>query len=182
MSDQATQGRLSPFLRRRRLEAARPWLRGKVFDFGCGSGALAGLVEADDYCGFDTDATSLARARASHPRHRFVDAPPEGAAFDTVVSLAVIEHCKDPAEFLRGLVALARPGARVVVTTPHPAFEFIHDLGARAGLFSHDASEEHEALLDRKALHDLASAQGLPVLAYRRFLFGANQLFVLQRP
>lgn len=182
MSDQGAQGLLSPFLRRQRLAAVRPWLRGTVFDLGCGSGALAELLGPENYCGYDIDASSLAKARALHPRHRFVDALPAEAAFDTVVSLAVIEHCKDPAAFLRGLVALARPGGSVVLTTPHPAFEFIHDFGARAGLFSHDASEEHEVLLDRKALHELAAAQSLPVLAYQRFLFGANQLFVLQRP
>lgn len=182
MSDQGNQGLLSPFLRRQRLAAARPWLRGKVFDFGCGSGALAEVVGADDYCGFDIDASSLAKARALHPGHRFVDAVLPGAAFDTVASLAVIEHCKDPGALLRDLVALARPGGSVVLTTPHPAFEFIHDFGARVGMFSHDASEEHEVLLDRRALHDLAAAQSLPVLAYRRFLFGANQLFVLRRP
>jgi SAM-dependent methyltransferase len=182
VSDQGAQGLLSPFLRRQRLAAVRPWLRGTVFDFGCGSGALAELLGPENYCGYDIDTSSLAKARALHPRHRFVDAVPAQAVFDTVVSLAVIEHCKDPAAFLRDLVTLARPGGSVVLTTPHPAFEFIHDLGARAGMFSHDASEEHEVLLDREALHGLAAAQSLPVLAYRRFLFGANQLFVLRRP
>lgn len=181
MSDQGTQGLLSPFLRRRRIAAARPWLRGRVFDFGCGSGALAALVRSEDYCGYDIDAVSLAAARNAYPRHRFVEAAPATGEWDTVVSLAVIEHSKDPDAFLRGLVALARPGGRIVLTTPHPAYESIHDLGARLGVFSHDASEEHEALLDREALHGLARRQGLAIVLYRRFLFGANQLLVLER-
>ena len=181
MSDQGAQGLLSPFLRRQRLAAVRPWLQGSVFDFGCGSGALAQYVAAGDYCGYDIDAISLARARASQPQHRFIDSQPAEGAFDTVVSLAVIEHCEDPSGFLAQLVALARPGGRIALTTPHPAFEFVHDFGSRIGMFSHDASEEHEALLDRKALHALAAAQRLDVLCYRRFLFGANQLIVLQR-
>jgi 2-polyprenyl-3-methyl-5-hydroxy-6-metoxy-1,4-benzoquinol methylase len=182
MSDQGTQGLLSPFLRRQRLAAVQPWLQGSVLDFGCGSGALAQYVSAADYCGYDIDATSLANARTLHPEHRFIDAQPADGAFDTVVSLAVIEHCKDPGAFLRQLVALTRPGGRVALTTPHPAFEFAHDFGSRVGVFSHDASEEHEALLDRKALHALAASQRLEVLRYQRFLFGANQLIVLQRP
>lgn len=181
MADQGTQGLLSPFLRRQRLAAVRPWLHGSVLDFGCGSGALAECVSAADYCGYDIDAQSLANARALHPQHRFTDAQPTEGAFDTVVSLAVIEHCKDPGTFLRQLVVLARPGGRIALTTPHPAFEFVHDIGSRIGMFSHDASEEHEALLDRKALHELAASQQLEVLRYQRFLFGANQLIVLQR-
>lgn len=164
------------------MAAVRPWLQGSVFDFGCGSGALSQYVDAAGYCGYDIDAASLARARALYPQHRFVGVQPDAEQFDTVVSLAVIEHCDDPAAFLAHLAALARPGGRVALTTPHPAFEFIHDLGARIGMFSRDASEEHEALLDRKALHALAAGLGLPVLQYRRFLFGANQLIVLQRP
>jgi len=163
------------------MAAVRPWLQGSVFDFGCGSGALAQYVNAAKYCGYDIDAASLARARSLHPQHRFVEAQPGVDQFDTVVSLAVIEHCDDPAAFLARLVALTRPGGRVALTTPHPAYEFIHDFGARIGVFSRDASEEHEALLDRKALCALAAAQGLHVLQYRRFLFGANQLIVLQR-
>lgn len=182
MSDQGAQGLFSPFLRRQRMAAVRPWLQGSIFDFGCGSGALARYVDAAEYCGYDIDATSLVRARSLHPRHRFVEAPPDVDRFDTVVSLAVIEHYDDPAAFLARLVALARPGGRIALTTPHPAYEFIHDAGARIGLFSRDASEEHEALLDKKALHALAATQGLRVLQYRRFLFGANQLIVLRRP
>jgi 2-polyprenyl-3-methyl-5-hydroxy-6-metoxy-1,4-benzoquinol methylase len=181
MSDQATQGVLSPYLRHQRTRAVRPWLVGSVFDFGCGSGALADLVPAADYSGYDIDAQSLASARALHPQHRFFDAPPRTGAFDTVVSHAVIEHCSDPSAFLGQLVALARPGGRIALTTPHPAFEFAHDLGSRLGIFSHDASEEHEALLDRDALCGLARDQQLEVVRYRRFLFGANQLIVLQR-
>jgi 2-polyprenyl-3-methyl-5-hydroxy-6-metoxy-1,4-benzoquinol methylase len=181
MSDQGTQGLLSPWLRRRRLDAVRPWLTGSVFDFGCGSGALASFVSAADYCGFDIDAQSLAKARALHPGHRFVDQRPQASSFDTVVSLAVIEHCKDADGFLRQLVALTRSGGHIALTTPHPAFEFAHDFGSRIGAFSHDASEEHEVLLDRKALFGLAETQRLKVVRYQRFLFGANQLIVLER-
>ena len=182
MSDQGTQGLLSPWLRRRRMNAAGPWLAGSVFDFGCGSGALAQFVPAADYSGYDIDAQSLARARVLHPQHRFLDVLPQIRAFDTVVSLAVIEHCKDAGGFLRQLAALARPGGRIVLTTPHPSFEFVHDFGSRVGIFSHAASEEHETLLDRNALFDLARTGRLGIVHYRRFLCGANQLIVLQCP
>ncbi len=56
-----------------------------------------------------------------------------------------------------------------------------HTLGARTRLFSWDAHEEHEELLDRTRLQELAGDAGLLVETYRRFLFGANQLVVLRR-
>ncbi|MCK9538766.1 class I SAM-dependent methyltransferase [Dokdonella sp.] len=181
MADQGAQGLLSPFLRRQRMAAARPWLQGSVFDFGCGSGALAAGLPPGAYCGHDADPAVLGLAQARHPQHRFVAEVPASGDWDTVACLAVIEHCAEPAAFLSRLAALAREGGRIVLTTPHPAYEIFHDAGARIGLFSHDASEEHEVLLDRGALQALADAAGLAMTHYRRFLFGANQLCVLQR-
>jgi len=181
MADQGAQGFFSPFLRRRRIAAARPWLQGRVFDFGCGSGALATAIPSSDYAGYDADPAVIEKARLAHPRHRFLATAPDQGDWDTVACLAVIEHCADPAAFLARLAALVRQGGRIVLTTPHPAFEIVHDVGARLGLFSHDASEEHESLLDRPALEALAQATGLEIERYRRFLGGANQLLVLRR-
>ncbi|KAJ2807243.1 Hexaprenyldihydroxybenzoate methyltransferase, mitochondrial [Coemansia helicoidea] len=41
----------------------------------------------------------------------------EGAVFDLVASLEVVEHVADPARFVESLVRLARPGAPIVVST-----------------------------------------------------------------
>lgn len=181
MSDQGTQGLLSPWLRRRRLAAAKPYIHGTVLDFGCGSGALAASVAPADYVGYDIDAASLERARTLYPMHTFVQSPPTGRAFDCVVSLAVIEHMHEPEEFLSQLVNLANNGGRIVISTPNPRFDFLHDYGSALGLFSHDASEEHVSLLDRTALLAMASRLGLRVIQFKRFLMGANQLLVLEK-
>ena len=45
MADQGTEGILSPYLRRKRIQAATPYLKGGVLDVGCGGGVLATLVE-----------------------------------------------------------------------------------------------------------------------------------------
>lgn len=52
-------------------------------------------------------------------------------------------------------------------------------LGARAGLCSPEAQDEHRALLDRAGLAACAAESGLRVQAYRTFLLGLNQLAVL---
>jgi len=175
---------LSPFLRNRRIAAARPYLQDMVLDFGCGTGALAAWVAPNQYLGIDCDAESLRRARARFPQHRFVAALPDPAErFDSVIALAVIEHVADPVGLLRRLSHhLAGTGAaRLVLTTPHPSVDWVHHAGARIGLFSRHASEEHEDLMDLAALTQAGAAAGLSLVTYRRFLFGANQLAVFQR-
>ena len=109
MADQGSGGLLSPFLRSRRIAAARPFLKGRLLDLGCGCGKLAGIVPPDSYLGVDIDEYSLDRARAAYPEHAFCSRlPPKDEAFDTVVALAFIEHVPDPAEALREMAARLR--------------------------------------------------------------------------
>lgn len=180
MADQGSQGMLSSLLRARRVAAARPLLRGRVLDYGCGGGTLAEHVPAGSYVGYDRDAEAIEQARAAFPGHGFATEPPSGE-FDTVALLAVLEHVSDPASFLRTLGGYLAPDGRLVLTTPHPSMEWAHTAGAKVGLFSHDAHEEHETLLDRAMIGKVAADAGLTVETYRRFLLGANQLAVLRR-
>lgn len=181
MADQGTEGLLSPYLRRKRFEAASPHLSGRVLDFGCGSGALAGLIHADQYLGVEIDSVSLQQASSRFSKHRFVSELPKSSdKFETIVSLAVIEHVSDPAEFLRTLAAYldSTPISCIVVTTPHPTADWIHNLGAAIGLFSKHANEEHEDLLGLTELEIIGNQAGLKLVSYSRFLFGLNQIAV----
>lgn len=184
MADQGSEGLLSPFLRRKRIEAARPYLEGRVLDIGCGSGELARLVRPENYLGLEIDEQVLALAKRFFPNHQFVSAlPKDSGYFDTIIMLAVIEHIKDPGAFLKTLTPClkASPSSRVVLTTPHPACDWVHTAGAAIGIFSKHASEEHERLLNRQALEEIGASAGLCLSTYRRFLFGANQLAVYNR-
>ncbi|MGE4296690.1 MAG: class I SAM-dependent methyltransferase [Desulfovibrionaceae bacterium] len=176
-----TGGTLSPWLRARRINAVRPHLRGRVLDVGCGTGLLSECAPREGYLGVDHDAASLAAARREHPHAAFAPGLPENGSFDTIALLAVIEHIPDPAAFLRRLTGLLAPGGRMVLTTPHPAFEIIHTIGGRLGLFSREAGEDHETLINATAMAALARDAGLTLATARRFLFGVNQLFVLER-
>lgn len=181
MADQSTEGLLSPFLRRKRFDAVKPYLMGRILDYGCGSGALAGLIPAESYLGVDVDKLSLQLASTRFPTHHFVPAlPQQYEKFDTVVALAVIEHISGPAEFLRELANHLNdyPTSRVVITSPNPFIGWIHDIGACLGLFSKQANEEHVGLLGRTSLNLAGNGAGLKLVAYSRFLFGANQIAV----
>lgn len=172
-------GSLSMWLQRRRLEIGVPYLRGRVLDFGSHRGVLTRYCTPEAYLGVEIDADSIAAAREAHPDYTFVTELPAGEKFDTVAAFALIEHIDDPGALLATWAKVLAPGGRIVLTTPHPNFEWVHTVGAKVGLFSHHAHDDHEDLIDKSRMIDLAAPSGLVVEAYRRFLFGANQLFVL---
>ncbi len=184
MADQGAEGVLSPYLRRKRIEAVAPWLKGRVLDFGCGVGVLAGLVSAARYLGVERDEASLKLAKINYPKHHFASRLPESSEkFDTVVALAVIEHVGEPTELLTSLAELPDDShlSRIVITTPHPSVDWVHSLGARFGIFSRHASDEHEDLLDHARLNSVGLEANLTLQAYSRFLFGANQIAIYSK-
>jgi SAM-dependent methyltransferase len=181
MADQGSEGLLSPYLREMRFGATRKYLKGRVLDVGCGAGGLASEVSGDKYLGVEVDSSSLQTAMENFPNHCFQNSLPESVEkFDTVISLAVIEHVKEPGTFLADLAKHLNLSetARIVITTPHPSMDWVHDVGSAIGLFSQHANEEHEDLLDRDKLELVGENAGLRLVEYRRFLFGANQIAV----
>jgi len=181
MADQGNEGILSPYLRRKRIKAVIPYLKGRVLDFGCGAGVLAAQVDSEKYLGVEIDEISLQKAKSRFPAHQFSRSfPMSGEKFDTVVSLAVIEHVGDPVSFLRELAEFLNDG-QLVITTPHPSVDWVHDLGSKIGLFSKHANEEHGDLLDQAHLKMMGFQAGLKLDIYSRFLFGANQVAVYSK-
>jgi len=179
MADQAT-GVLSGWLREARLRAATPHCVGRVLDYGCGVGKLATYVDPSCYLGFDIDAESIAPAKLSYPKHEFCTELPRQRQFDSVIALALIEHVPDAAAFVGQLREVLSPNGQIVLTSPHPYFEWAHTIGARTGLFSPEASDEHEQLFDRRGFEKLAQSARMKLVHYRRFLYGANQLAILR--
>jgi ubiquinone/menaquinone biosynthesis C-methylase UbiE len=100
----------------------------RVLDFGCGDGALTGVLAdaagADSVVGVDVAEAALARARARHPGLTFALAPIDGAlpfddgSFDVVWSSEVIEHVADTARWLSEVRRVLVPRGRLLLTTP----------------------------------------------------------------
>ena len=181
MANQVAQGLLSPALRRARVSAVLPYLKGRVLDFGCGSGFVSQFVAPDAYLGVDRDSPSLAQAKEIYRGHTFLSAIPASSEFDTILLLAVIEHLKNAELLIADILSHLAPDGRLVLTTPNPKLEWLHNLGADVGLFSHEAAEEHENLLDQRELQKLANKLGMDCVCFEKFLLGANQLAVFRR-
>lgn len=176
-----TDGLLSPWLSKQRIKIVRPYMKGRVLDYGCGAGALAEISDPDIYLGVDIDEESLKNARKRYLTFRFEKEIPKNEKFDTILLLAVIEHIKDPETFLKEVKQVLMPGGQIILTTPHPLMEKIHFWGSKIRLFSAYANEEHKGLLDYEGLKKKATRAGLIIYDYKRFLLGANQLFILTR-
>jgi 2-polyprenyl-3-methyl-5-hydroxy-6-metoxy-1,4-benzoquinol methylase len=183
MTDQASGGYLSPWLKAQRLKKVSPFVRGHVLDYGCGTGDLLNYCRPASYFGYDLDQRSVETARLRHPGHTFSSdfslVQNTDKRFDVIVMAAVIEHVESPLETLSALKRVLAEGSIFVLTTPHPHWRAIHDFGARVGIFSKEASQEHKTFLDRDRISMLREALGLKLLRSEVFLLGANQLFVI---
>jgi SAM-dependent methyltransferase len=76
-----------------------------VLDLGCGDGYVASRLRVAEYVGYDPAPSALALCRAAMPGRTFVGELPAGP-FDLVLSLDVMFHLVDDADYREHLAAL----------------------------------------------------------------------------
>ncbi len=167
----------------RELSGAR-----SILDLGCGLCEItASVASTVRYTGVEREPWMLDRARRLFPERRFLGADLEDPAFDPgepadrLLLLAVWEHLSDPVSFLRRARGWVAQGGRIVLTTPAPRGAGILDFGSRMGLLSRHADDEHERLWTIDEIRAAGESSGWSFHHARTFLFGLNQLVVLER-
>jgi hypothetical protein len=103
--------------------------------------------------------------------------------FALFLRCAVIEHIFNLKHLGHGLALALRPGGRVILTTPTPfGNDVVHNLGAKLGLFSQVAVDDHIVIFNRKRLQIFAGEAGLVLAAHKLFQLGCNQFAILEKP
>lgn len=181
---------LSARIANTRLKFALPHIKGDVLDIGCQRGQLYEYAgdQMTSYTGIDLNQSVLEQGRKAHPECQFHEvnidtAPLEfSAAFDSIVMLAVIEHVFNLNTLGHSIAKALKPGGSVILTTPTPfGNDIIHAMGARIGLFSKDAADDHIAIFNKKRLEIFAAEFDLTMTTYKQFQLGCNQLAILTK-
>ena len=100
-------------------------LRGRVLEFGAGTGTLIGKLLAEDLGFALTGADLLSRPAAIPAEIDWIQAdlnaplPCPDASFDAIISTEVIEHLENPRAAFREFSRLVRRGGRLLLTTPN---------------------------------------------------------------
>jgi 2-polyprenyl-3-methyl-5-hydroxy-6-metoxy-1,4-benzoquinol methylase len=98
--------------------------KGRLLDFGCGSGQFLHTLTNHEYVGFDL--TTLGEHSAFNSRvltGEFLDmlgrAPLDYQSFDIITAWDVIEHLPYLTEYTEGIASLIKPGGYLFVTLPN---------------------------------------------------------------
>jgi glycosyltransferase involved in cell wall biosynthesis len=144
----------------------------RVLDLGCSGGLFAAHARAagHEVTGVDCVEIPGVRERTDHfVRAGLEDGIPAeaGDGFDIVVAADVIEHLPRPAEVLRDMCRVLRPGGQVLLSVPNFAHWYPR-VRVVTGLFGYDRrgilDETHLRFFTRATLRRLVRASGFDIL------------------
>jgi len=183
-------GELGPFSRalqerwlsakRRRIESLVP--RGRVLDFGCGSGAFLRVLQEAGWDVRGVEPMEAARARLCAPLRGKVHpsleaAEEEGLRFDAVTLWHSLEHVPDPGGALRRLGGLLRGGGALYAAVPN--FESLERRIGGTQWFSLDIPR-HRTHFTPEGLARALSDAGFAVESVRQRAFTYDSFALLQ--
>jgi 2-polyprenyl-6-hydroxyphenyl methylase/3-demethylubiquinone-9 3-methyltransferase len=102
----------------------------RIFELGCGNGAVAAFLQRAGYSvvGIDASESGIAQARRAFPelslhvRSAYDDLAGEFGRFPVVLSLEVVEHLYHPRKFASCLYSLLEANGTAIVSTPYHGY------------------------------------------------------------
>ena len=183
------------YIRKKRYEPVRPWLKGNVLDIGCGPAYLARFVEENrTYVGIDGKEELIETLQKNHRdlsnrKFHCINIENENelsmlisyTSFNTIILLAVIEHLRNPKIILSFCKKMLADDGTLVLTTPTRGGDKIGSL-----LYKHLSSKKeftfpHVKIYDKRSLNELLESYNFRVDIYSKFEYGMNQLFVCSK-
>jgi len=155
---------IEKFLQNYRFMMVKPYLMGDVMDFGGNEGELKKLVKGK-YLIVNYDHSVM-----------------ENNNFDTIVSLAVIEHIEFDEVFniFHKFKKILNKGGRIFLTTPIKMSKPVLETLAFLSIVDKKNIAEHKHYWSKKEIYQLAHKTGFVVKKFKRFQLGFNQLAVLE--
>lgn len=169
-------GLLSRYIQDVRNQRSVNFLHGKrVLDVGCNNGYLRTILPKEvEYVGIDIH--RLPGIDFTFYERSVNDDLSDLGKFDTIFMLATIEHLENYQSTIANLVPLLNTGGVIILTTPTQLGDTLHHWGARVGITSAMAAEDHEKIFNLNELNDLLTSQNLEIIASHTFFWGMNQL------
>lgn len=142
----------------------KPYLAGDVLDFGGNKGELKKFVKG--------------RYLAVNYNHSAMN----NARFNTIVSLAVIEHINvlDVFKIFKKFKTILNKGGKIFITTPAKRAKPVIELMAFIGIIDKGNIAEHKHYWNKKEIYNLAKNSGFTVKKYKKFQMGFNQLAIFE--
>lgn len=155
---------MEKFLQDYRFKKVKPYLIGDVLDFGGNKGELKKFVKGK-YLVVNYDHSVM-----------------NNTHFDTIISLAVIEHINvtEVFEVFKKFKSVLNKGGRVFLTTPTKIAKFFLEFMAFIGVLDKKNIAEHKHYWSQEELYDLADKSGFLVKKYKKFQIGFNQLAIFE--
>lgn len=159
-----TKKSLEKKLQQRRFDKVKDWIQGDVLDFGGNEGELKPMVLGD------------------YTLVNYDHAPIMEKTYDTIVSLAVVEHLhiNEVYNIFSIFKKQLRPKGKIILTTPTPRSKPILDTFAFFHILDKQNIEEHKHYWTEQELTNLAVKSQLEIIYYDQFQLGCNQLVVMQ--
>lgn len=150
-----------------------------VLDVGTGRTALPQLMRT---CGFLVTAIDNIRDywpsgmvnRHYHVLDDDILAPKIGGPFDFITCVSTLEHIRDHARAMHNMLALLKPGGRLVVTFPYNEANYVENVYAEPGSIGADKYPFITQVFSRRELEQWTRGSGARIIAqeYWRYFDG----------